>query len=204
MYPYSKLFNWLVGQFSHPGWCQCEVGVILDTPLINSHPFPALFFRSPVLWLSHSNHGDQDDTFAPSKARYSISPQKKTCARATILFLYRRSRCLTSQKNNNIENHYRNLETNTSYRCSSSPVSLATTLTIPVSISLTLAATRQTRPIPSPAFNQDYRRNDVSPLQNRQLPEMDDSYVGGQLHAYHTYLCNTGSSGLTEARFFMK
>src|SRR5271163_3972421 len=35
--------------------------------------------------------------------------------------------------------------------------------------------TRQTRPIPSPAFNQDFRRNDVSPLQNRQMPEMDES-----------------------------
>ncbi|KAF7511648.1 Acetolactate synthase, mitochondrial [Endocarpon pusillum] len=40
------------------------------------------------------------------------------------------------------------------------------------------APTSQTRPIPSPAFNQDYRRNDVSPLQNRQLPEMDDSFIG--------------------------
>ncbi|KAI2440187.1 Acetolactate synthase, mitochondrial [Ophidiomyces ophidiicola] len=33
------------------------------------------------------------------------------------------------------------------------------------------------RPIPSPAFNQDSRQ-DVSPLQNRQHPALDDSFVG--------------------------
>ncbi|CAL5872579.1 uncharacterized protein PFLUO_LOCUS6843 [Penicillium psychrofluorescens] len=34
------------------------------------------------------------------------------------------------------------------------------------------------RPAPSPAFNQEPHRNEVSPLQNRQLPELDDSMVG--------------------------
>ena len=34
------------------------------------------------------------------------------------------------------------------------------------------------RQVPSPAFNQDSRRNDVSPLRNRQLPEMDESFIG--------------------------
>lgn len=31
------------------------------------------------------------------------------------------------------------------------------------------------RQLPSPAFNQDYRRNEPSPLVNRQMPELDDS-----------------------------
>ncbi|RJE23570.1 Acetolactate synthase [Aspergillus sclerotialis] len=35
-----------------------------------------------------------------------------------------------------------------------------------------------TRPVPSPAFNQEPQRNEVSPLQNRQLPELDDSFIG--------------------------
>ncbi|KIW23838.1 acetolactate synthase, large subunit, biosynthetic type [Cladophialophora immunda] len=35
-----------------------------------------------------------------------------------------------------------------------------------------------TRPIPSPAFNNDFRRNEPSPLVNRQMPELDDSFVG--------------------------
>ncbi|KAI9796251.1 MAG: Acetolactate synthase, mitochondrial [Piccolia ochrophora] len=39
------------------------------------------------------------------------------------------------------------------------------------------APATQTRAVPSPAFNQD-RRNDVYPLQNAALPEMDDSFVG--------------------------
>lgn len=34
---------------------------------------------------------------------------------------------------------------------------------------------RQPRPVPSPAFNQESRRNDVQPLQNAKLPEMDES-----------------------------
>lgn len=33
------------------------------------------------------------------------------------------------------------------------------------------------RPVPSPAFNQERQRNTVSPLQNRSIPELDDSYV---------------------------
>jgi acetolactate synthase-1/2/3 large subunit len=37
---------------------------------------------------------------------------------------------------------------------------------------------RTNRPIPSPAFNHDFRRNEPSPLVNRQLPELDDSFVG--------------------------
>lgn len=37
---------------------------------------------------------------------------------------------------------------------------------------------RQSRPIPSPAFNQDFQRPAPSPLLNRQLPELDDSFVG--------------------------
>lgn len=41
----------------------------------------------------------------------------------------------------------------------------------------TTAAAQQaeTRPIPSPAFNQDFRRNEPSPLINRAQPELDDS-----------------------------
>ena len=35
----------------------------------------------------------------------------------------------------------------------------------------------QSRPIPSPAFNQDFR-NAPSPLVNQQMPELDDSFVG--------------------------
>ncbi|RDW86395.1 acetolactate synthase catalytic subunit [Aspergillus mulundensis] len=43
----------------------------------------------------------------------------------------------------------------------------------------TATATASTsRPRPSPAFNQEPSRNEVSPLQNRQLPELDDSFVG--------------------------
>lgn len=38
-----------------------------------------------------------------------------------------------------------------------------------------LTYSRQTRPIPSPAFNQEPSRNQVHPLQNMQMPEMDDS-----------------------------
>lgn len=37
---------------------------------------------------------------------------------------------------------------------------------------------RSPRPVPSPAFNNDFKRNDPSPLVNRQLPELDDSFVG--------------------------
>lgn len=40
------------------------------------------------------------------------------------------------------------------------------------------APARQTRPVPSPAFNQESRRNEVQPLQNVRTPEMDDSFVG--------------------------
>ncbi|OQE28290.1 hypothetical protein PENSTE_c003G09705 [Penicillium steckii] len=42
----------------------------------------------------------------------------------------------------------------------------------------TATATSGSRPAPSPAFNQEPHRNEVSPLQNRQLPELDDSMVG--------------------------
>ncbi|OJK05258.1 hypothetical protein ASPACDRAFT_110646 [Aspergillus aculeatus ATCC 16872] len=43
----------------------------------------------------------------------------------------------------------------------------------------TAAATASnSRPIPSPAFNQEPHRNEVSPLLNRQAPELDDSFVG--------------------------
>ncbi|THC98975.1 hypothetical protein EYZ11_001526 [Aspergillus tanneri] len=34
------------------------------------------------------------------------------------------------------------------------------------------------RPVPSPAFNQELQRSGVSPLQNREVPELDDSFVG--------------------------
>ncbi len=37
---------------------------------------------------------------------------------------------------------------------------------------------RQSRPEPSPAFNQEPSRNDIHPLQNVRQPEMDDSFVG--------------------------
>ncbi|GAD99126.1 acetolactate synthase, large subunit, putative [Paecilomyces variotii No. 5] len=40
------------------------------------------------------------------------------------------------------------------------------------------ATAGQTRPVPSPAFNQDTRRNDPAPLQNRPVPELDDSFIG--------------------------
>ncbi|KAJ5601480.1 hypothetical protein N7510_011014 [Penicillium lagena] len=40
------------------------------------------------------------------------------------------------------------------------------------------ASASGSRPVPSPAFNQEPHRNEVSPLQNRQLPELDDSMVG--------------------------
>ncbi|KAJ5439891.1 Acetolactate synthase catalytic subunit [Penicillium daleae] len=42
----------------------------------------------------------------------------------------------------------------------------------------TVTATSDSRPVPSPAFNQEPHRNEISPLQNRQLPELDDSMVG--------------------------
>ncbi|KAJ5989128.1 Acetolactate synthase catalytic subunit [Penicillium waksmanii] len=42
----------------------------------------------------------------------------------------------------------------------------------------TATATSGSRPAPSPAFNQEPHRNEVSPLQTRQLPELDDSMVG--------------------------
>ncbi|KAF9889111.1 Acetolactate synthase, mitochondrial [Aspergillus nanangensis] len=35
-----------------------------------------------------------------------------------------------------------------------------------------------TRPAPSPAFNQEPLRNEVSPLQNRQVAELDESFIG--------------------------
>ncbi|KAA6416212.1 MAG: acetolactate large biosynthetic type [Lasallia pustulata] len=43
----------------------------------------------------------------------------------------------------------------------------------------TAAATAtQSRPVPSPAFNRDEGRNEIHPLQNAQMPAMDDSFVG--------------------------
>jgi hypothetical protein len=41
-----------------------------------------------------------------------------------------------------------------------------------------------TRPIPSPAFNQDVRQTDVAPLQNRQSPALDDSCVVSLLSCF--------------------
>ncbi|KAI9883784.1 MAG: galactokinase [Watsoniomyces obsoletus] len=40
------------------------------------------------------------------------------------------------------------------------------------------ATQRPIRPIPSPGFNRDSRRDEVHPLQPSRLPEMDDSFVG--------------------------
>ncbi|PGH30585.1 acetolactate synthase, large subunit, biosynthetic type [[Emmonsia] crescens] len=40
------------------------------------------------------------------------------------------------------------------------------------------APSSQTRPYPSPAFNQYVPQNDISPLQNQKLPALDDSFVG--------------------------
>ncbi|EXJ57437.1 acetolactate synthase I/II/III large subunit [Cladophialophora yegresii CBS 114405] len=40
------------------------------------------------------------------------------------------------------------------------------------------AQAQSSRPIPSPAFNHDFRRHEPSPLINRQVPELDDSFVG--------------------------
>ncbi|GAM39609.1 acetolactate synthase [Talaromyces pinophilus] len=40
----------------------------------------------------------------------------------------------------------------------------------------TATASSEARPVPSPAFNQETRN--VSPLENRKLPELDDSFVG--------------------------
>ena len=45
---------------------------------------------------------------------------------------------------------------------------------------LTHFLSRPTKPVPSPAFNREppvAPRNEVSPLQSRQTPELDDSYV---------------------------
>ncbi|KAJ5094040.1 hypothetical protein N7456_009901 [Penicillium angulare] len=42
----------------------------------------------------------------------------------------------------------------------------------------TATAKAESRPVPSPAFNQEPHRNEVSPLQNRQAGELDDSMVG--------------------------
>ncbi|KAI1617126.1 acetolactate synthase I/II/III large subunit [Exophiala viscosa] len=42
----------------------------------------------------------------------------------------------------------------------------------------TTAAAPSMRPTPSPAFNNDFRRYEPSPLVNRQTPELDDSFVG--------------------------
>ncbi|CRG86414.1 acetolactate synthase I/II/III large subunit [Talaromyces islandicus] len=44
--------------------------------------------------------------------------------------------------------------------------------------SSTATASSDARPVPSPAFNQDSPRTNVSPLENRKLPELDDSFVG--------------------------
>ncbi|QKX57267.1 uncharacterized protein TRUGW13939_04376 [Talaromyces rugulosus] len=44
--------------------------------------------------------------------------------------------------------------------------------------SSTATASSEARPVPSPAFNQDSPRTNVSPLENRKLPELDDSFVG--------------------------
>ncbi|KAJ5239769.1 hypothetical protein N7468_004388 [Penicillium chermesinum] len=40
------------------------------------------------------------------------------------------------------------------------------------------ATSATSRPVPSPAFNQEPHRNEVSPLQNRSVPDLDDSMVG--------------------------
>ncbi|KAL1958264.1 hypothetical protein VTO42DRAFT_4772 [Malbranchea cinnamomea] len=55
------------------------------------------------------------------------------------------------------------------------------------------APSSPTRPVPSPAFNQDARQGDVSPLRNRQLPALDDSFVGlsgGQI--FHEMMLRLG------------
>ncbi|MCJ1253242.1 Acetolactate synthase, mitochondrial [Lignoscripta atroalba] len=58
----------------------------------------------------------------------------------------------------------------------------------------TAAATAtHSRPVPSPAFNQESRRNEVHPLQNVQRPAMDDSFVGltgGQI--FHEMMLRQG------------
>ncbi|KIW53424.1 acetolactate synthase, large subunit, biosynthetic type [Exophiala xenobiotica] len=55
------------------------------------------------------------------------------------------------------------------------------------------AQSQSARPLPSPAFNNDFRRNEPSPLVNRQQPELDDSFVGlsgGQI--FHEMMLRLG------------
>ncbi|KAK2802697.1 Acetolactate synthase, mitochondrial [Onygenales sp. PD_10] len=40
------------------------------------------------------------------------------------------------------------------------------------------AQSSQPRPVPSPAFNREVSQGDISPLQNRKPPALDDSFVG--------------------------
>ncbi|MCJ1444000.1 MAG: Acetolactate synthase, mitochondrial [Stictis urceolatum] len=50
-----------------------------------------------------------------------------------------------------------------------------------------------TRPVPSPAFNKEERRNRVHPLQNAQSPPLDDSYVFSIFESprsIDSYLCS--------------
>ncbi|KAH8695348.1 large subunit of acetolactate synthase [Talaromyces proteolyticus] len=59
-----------------------------------------------------------------------------------------------------------------------SPHNTARTSVISKRESSTATASSDARPVPSPAFNQDHPRTNVSPLENRKLPELDDSFVG--------------------------
>ncbi|KAM5435253.1 Acetolactate synthase, mitochondrial [Microsporum canis] len=55
------------------------------------------------------------------------------------------------------------------------------------------ASSPHTRPIPSPAFNQDDDRQDISPLNRRHTPALDDSFVGlsgGQI--FHEMMLRLG------------
>ncbi|EZF11107.1 acetolactate synthase, large subunit, biosynthetic type [Trichophyton rubrum D6] len=55
------------------------------------------------------------------------------------------------------------------------------------------ASSPQARPVPSPAFNQDADRHDISPLHRRHAPALDDSFVGlsgGQI--FHEMMLRLG------------
>lgn len=56
---------------------------------------------------------------------------------------------------------------------------------------------RQTRPVPSPAFN--HERNEPAQLQNRLVPELDDSYVIDSLLKDENRVINTFMTGSSDS-----
>ncbi len=123
------------------------------------------------------HHGDQDDGLTAWLERHSLNLQTKALVLTTFL-LYQSSCCyLTLPKIPEI--FTRAVKKTCDDRSSSSTVchyASPSSLTFVRATGLPLS--RNTRPIPSPAFNHDFRRNEPSPLVNRQVPELDDSFVG--------------------------